>query len=131
MGGYSFGAALAMIASVRYAHVFSMMRVYCNVFSCPKVGCGNADVNWRDFVHSLSNLKVQRIEYGSDPFVDLPEGSSTWVHAGHSLRISSKESNRPKAYKFDKLRPHSNSMKLEVRQRMGSLNKKKKKESHE
>ena len=120
--GYSYGAGLALLSSVRYSHLYSMMRVYCTVYSCPKVGCGVSGINFRDFVHSLSNLKVQRIEYGSDPFVNLPEGSTTWVHAGHSIKISSKTENNnshpPKAYKFDKHRPHPNSIELIVRQRI-------------
>ena len=54
MAGFSFGGALASIASMRYAASNPMLLVSCFAFSCPKVGA----MNHRYYVNSLPNLKV-------------------------------------------------------------------------
>mmetsp|Transcript_22616 Transcript_22616/g.32851 ORF Transcript_22616/g.32851 Transcript_22616/m.32851 type:complete len:799 (-) Transcript_22616:274-2670(-) len=81
--GHSFGAALATIGSLRYAIDHPMMRVSCHAFGSPKVGAQN----FRDLVNSLPNLKVMRVEYGSDPWVFAPEGQG-WVHVGHTIVLN-------------------------------------------
>ncbi|KAL7555321.1 hypothetical protein ACHAWF_019007 [Thalassiosira exigua] len=82
MTGHSFGATMALLASVRYAHSNSQMRVSCTTFGCPKIG----GEGWRQLVHSVSNLRVYRAENGMDPCVALPSGSE-WVHCGHAIQI--------------------------------------------
>mmetsp|Transcript_45579 Transcript_45579/g.84474 ORF Transcript_45579/g.84474 Transcript_45579/m.84474 type:complete len:1077 (-) Transcript_45579:158-3388(-) len=82
MTGHSFGAALAVLAAVRYASARPMMRVLCHVFGCPKVGDGP----FRHWVNSLPNLRVLRVEYGGDPWVHSPEGGP-WTHVGHTLAV--------------------------------------------
>jgi pimeloyl-ACP methyl ester carboxylesterase len=82
MTGHSYGSALATLAGVRYASSRSQIRVCCNVFGSPKVG----GVEFRHWANSLPNLKVMRVEYGSDPWVVAPEGNA-WSHIGHSIII--------------------------------------------
>ncbi|KAL3757486.1 hypothetical protein ACHAWU_000883 [Discostella pseudostelligera] len=82
MTGHSFGAAMATIASFRYASSKPQMRVSCHVFSSPRIG-GEA---WRQLVHSVPNLRVYRAENGSDPYVLMPSGNE-WVHCGHAVQI--------------------------------------------
>ena len=83
MTGHSFGAAMATIASFRYAISKPQMRVSCNVFSSPRVG----GEEWRQLVHSVPNLRIYRTENGADPCVVLPSGNE-WVHCGHAVQIS-------------------------------------------
>jgi len=84
MTGHSFGAALATLAGARYASSRHQIRVCCNLFGSPKVG----GVEFRHWANSLPNLKVMRVEYGSDPWVSAPEGTA-WSHVGHSIVIDS------------------------------------------
>eukprot|EP00559_Dactyliosolen_fragilissimus_P005844 CAMPEP_0184860636 /NCGR_PEP_ID=MMETSP0580-20130426/5496_1 /TAXON_ID=1118495 /ORGANISM="Dactyliosolen fragilissimus" /LENGTH=890 /DNA_ID=CAMNT_0027357833 /DNA_START=310 /DNA_END=2979 /DNA_ORIENTATION=- len=88
MTGHSFGAALATISSLRYASTRSMIMVSCMVFGCPKIGA----LNYRQYSHSLPNLKVMRVEYCLDPWVNAPD-QANWVHAGHSIIINSDPGN--------------------------------------
>ena len=83
MTGHSFGAALATIASFRYATSKPQMRVSCNVFGSPRVG----GEEWRQLVHSVPNLRIYRAENGADPYVMLPNGNE-WVHCGHAIQIT-------------------------------------------
>jgi len=84
MTGHSFGATLALLASMRYACSRPTMIVSCIAFGCPKMGA----LNFRHYVNSLPNLKVMRFEYGSDPWINTPENPA-WVHAGHAVVIDS------------------------------------------
>lgn len=87
MTGHSFGATLALLASMRYACSRPTLFVSCIAFGCPKIGA----LNFRHYVNSLPNLKVMRFEYGSDPWVNTPENPA-WVHAGHAIVIDSQTS---------------------------------------
>ncbi len=82
MTGHSFGAAMATIASFRYASSKPQMRVSCHVFSSPRIG----GEDWRQLVHSVPNLRIYRAENGTDPYVSLPSGIE-WVHCGHAIQI--------------------------------------------
>lgn len=84
MTGHSFGATLALLASMRYACSRPTMVVSCIAFGCPKMGA----LNFRHYVNSLPNLKVMRFEYGADPWINTPENPA-WVHAGHAVIIDS------------------------------------------
>jgi len=84
MTGHSFGGMLALLASMRYACSRPMLMVSCVAFGCPKVGA----LNFRHYVNSLPNLKVIRVENGSDPWIHTPD-NPMWVHAGHNVVISS------------------------------------------
>jgi len=113
MTGHSFGAALGLVASIRFASKFSMLRLFCHIFGCPKIAYVSGQL--RNSAHSLSNLKIIRVEYATDPFVHLPEGSK-WVHIGHSIRVSSTGySKPPNAFKFDRYRPNPNLVKQFLR----------------
>ena len=81
--GHSFGATMATIASYRLATSKPQMRVSCFVYGSPRVG----GEEWRQAVHSVPNLRLYRVENGSDPFVQLPHGSE-WSHCGHAIQIS-------------------------------------------
>ena len=82
--GHSFGGVLALLASMRYANFRPAIMVSCFALGCPKVGA----LNFRYYVHSLPNLKVMRLEYGSDPWINAPD-SPNWTHTGHSIVITS------------------------------------------
>jgi pimeloyl-ACP methyl ester carboxylesterase len=91
--GHSFGGALANLGAVRYASSYSSMTVSCHVFGCPtKVGLAA----YRLLANSLPNLRVLRLEYGSDPYVKGIKGQGsggsgsdqTWFHAGHSIVLT-------------------------------------------
>lgn len=125
MTGHSFGGALATIAAMKYADSCPMIRVSCHAYGSPRVG----GLEFRQLVHSLPNLKVVRLENGSDPYVCMPEGSS-WFHVGHTITLNaaasssfpsvgglmesgnnaSSDSNTVDllAYRFDKERPSAN-----------------------
>jgi hypothetical protein len=81
--GHSFGAAMATIASYRLATSKPQMRVSSFVYGSPRVG----GEEWRQAVHSVPNLRLYRVENGSDPFVQLPYGNE-WSHCGHAIQIS-------------------------------------------
>lgn len=81
--GHSFGAAMSSIAALRYASSNSHVRVSCIAFGMPRVG----GEGWRRAVHSVPNLRVCRVENGTDPYVSLPAGSE-WVHVGHAIQIA-------------------------------------------
>ena len=101
--GHSFGGALATIAAARFANARPMLRFSCHTFGSPKVGTGN----FRQMVNALPNLKVMRVEYGSDPNSKVPAdaGPFKWEHVGHTLAIhvgGGKLPLRPvTAYRFD------------------------------
>jgi hypothetical protein len=82
MTGHSFGAAMATIASLRYAMDNSQMRVLCHAFGSPRIG----GEDWRQLVHSVPNLRIYRVEKANDPFVTMPNGNE-WVHCGHSIQL--------------------------------------------
>ena len=101
MTGHSFGAALATLAGARYASSRHQIRVCCNLFGSPKVG----GVEFRHWANSLPNLKVMRVEYGSDPWVAAPEGTA-WSHVGHSIVIDSAVTSvSDKGFKMGSLHP--------------------------
>ena len=101
MTGHSFGAALATLAGARYASSRHQIRVCCNLFGSPKVG----GVDFRHWANSLPNLKVMRVEYGSDPWVVAPEGTA-WSHVGHSIVIDSAVTSvSDKDFKMESLHP--------------------------
>lgn len=82
MTGHSFGGALAQLSGMRYANARPAIMVSCFAYGCPKIG----DLDFRYYVNSLPNLKVMRIEYGSDPWINTPD-HHTWVHAGHTIAM--------------------------------------------
>merc|ERR1712165_218505 len=82
--GHSFGGVLAQLASLRYACLRPNLFVSCYNFGCPKIGA----LNYRYYVHSLPNLKLMRMEYGCDPWINEPT-QPVWVHAGHCIVIES------------------------------------------
>jgi len=110
--GHSFGGILAQLASLRYACLRPNLFVSCYNFGCPKIGA----LNYRYYVHSLPNLKVMRMEYGCDPWINEPS-QPVWVHAGHCIVIESgnkagksnnddsNSTNTAKAYRFGSSRP--------------------------
>jgi len=111
--GFSQGAALATICASRYASLYPMMRVHCNVFGCPKIG----GEKWRNDTHSLPNLKVIRIQTEDDSSANAPADPS-FLHVGHTILLCSGSSSivknaspslkgkkvdlRALAFKFDK-----------------------------
>lgn len=80
--GHSFGAALSMIASVRYAEKYPMMNVGLHVFGIPKI----SRKIFRLRAHSLPNLRIIRIENGYDIYVHSPL-LGDWEHVGHTIHI--------------------------------------------
>lgn len=110
--GHSFGGVLAQLASLRYACLRPNLFVSCYNFGCPKIGA----LNYRYYVHSIPNLKVIRMEYGCDPWINEPS-QPVWEHAGHCIVIDSslnkagKSANdstagtTARAYKFGASRP--------------------------
>mmetsp|Transcript_26087 Transcript_26087/g.54438 ORF Transcript_26087/g.54438 Transcript_26087/m.54438 type:complete len:761 (+) Transcript_26087:109-2391(+) len=104
MTGHSYGAAMATIAALRYSLSNSQMRVSCHVFGSPRVG----GEEWRQMVHSVSNLRVYRVENGVDPFVLLPAGNE-WIHCGHAIQILGDDCDVAefKARRFDRDRDSS------------------------
>jgi len=126
--GYSFGAALATIAAVRYAEALPMMRVSCHLFGSPIVG----QCEFRNLANSLPNLKIMRVENGSDPFVYFP-GGNQWTHVGHTIAVNGEPASANKseklvtvrAHRFDSSNPRS-SAKLRII--LGKLPKKMKKD---
>jgi len=106
MLGHSFGGALALMGSSRYASLNHMIRVSCLVFGSPRI----AGEKFRNHVHSLPNLKIIRIERDADPFISLPD-ELKWTHVGHSIKLNNHD---VKAYRFDKLRPSSTFVKNSV-----------------
>lgn len=97
MVGHSSGAAMAAIAALRYALANCQMRVSCHVFGSPRIG----GEEWRQMVHSTPNLRVHRIENGSDPYVSLP-GRKEWTHCGHAIQFSGGAAVEFKARRFDR-----------------------------
>jgi len=89
MTGHSFGAALATLCATRYASVQPMMQVSCHAFGSPRVG----GIQFRRFANSLPNLKMIRLEYGHDTFVNMPDSGSFWCHVGHTITISADVAN--------------------------------------
>lgn len=94
-GGHCYGGAMATLAAFRYARIHADLRIAALVTACPKVG----GPNFRLAAHSLPNLKVMRVEYGSSR-------AANSLSVGHTIRIhpsvtTNKVVNHPvKAYKF-------------------------------
>ena len=82
--GYSFGAAMATLAAVRYSNARPMMRVNCTTMASPKVG----SLAFKQMVNSTPNLKMMRVELGQDAKCQLPSHSDA-CHAGHTLLLRS------------------------------------------
>jgi len=111
--GHSFGGALATIGAVRFASARPMLRFACHAFGSPKVGAND----FRQMANTLPNLKVMRVEYGSDANTTYPAdvGTTKWQHVGHSLVIhasvgtnNGKPPSHPvSAYRFDHKKPNS------------------------
>lgn len=101
--GHSFGGALATIAGVRYATLHPVIRANCIVFGSPRIG-GKA---FREYAHSLPNLKVVRLQHENDSaFADSPPESLSFSHIGHTILLEEKKA---QAFKFDKNWKESNS----------------------
>jgi hypothetical protein len=98
--GHSFGGAMATIGAVRFASARPMLRFCCHTFGSPKVGARN----FRLMVNTLPNLKVMRVEYGSDPNTNNPANGTKWEHVGHTLAI---QGGKVLAYRFDNKKPSS------------------------
>ena len=82
MTGHSFGGVLALLSSMRYANVRPQIMISCFAFGCPKIGT----TDFRYYVNSLPNLRVMRVEYGCDPWINAPDHPN-WCHAGHTIAI--------------------------------------------
>jgi len=82
MTGHSFGGVLALLSSMRYANVRPQIMTSCFAFGCPKIGT----TDFRYYVNSLPNLRVMRVEYGYDPWINAPDHPN-WCHAGHTIAI--------------------------------------------
>ena len=82
--GHSAGAAMATLAAARYADMKPHLRIAANVLGSPRIGDGT----WRQFVHSLPNLRIFRLENGQDYTLALPSGKE-WTSVGHCIQISS------------------------------------------
>lgn len=82
--GHSFGGGLATICATRYAALCPMMTVSCHLYGTPRVG----GKEFRRLTNSLPNLKVMRVEHGTDPYVNMPEGAA-WMHVGHTIVVAS------------------------------------------
>jgi len=80
MCGHSFGGALACLSAVRFATRYPIMTVSCHAFGSPKVG----EKSFQDWADTLPNLKIMRLEHGSDPFVKTPDDTK-WTNVGHSI----------------------------------------------
>jgi Lipase (class 3) len=76
--GHAFGAALATLAAYRYAYARSELRVSAVVSGSAKVGLAD----FRISAHSLSNLKVVRVELGY-----ARPTANAGFHIGHTVRI--------------------------------------------
>ena len=110
--GHSFGGALATIGAVRFASARPMQCFSCHTFGSPKVGAHD----FRNMANSLPNLKIMRVEYGSDPNAGNPfdMGPLKWEHVGHTIAIHGSVGTSTKlpaspvmAYRFDKKKPSS------------------------
>ena len=93
--GHSFGGCLATIAAASCAEKYPMMMVNCHLFGCPKIG----NQSFKERSHSLPNLRIFRVEYGSDSCVNSPAGPS-FQHVGHAIviRKMKEKSSRNNAY---------------------------------
>jgi hypothetical protein len=102
--GHSFGGALATTGAIRFASARPILRFFCHTFGSPKVGARN----FRQMVNALPNLKVMRVELGSDLNASGPAdvGSCKWEHVGHTLAI---QGGKMTAYRFDNKKPASTS----------------------
>ena len=81
--GHSFAGGLALIGALRCAEKYQDLTVSGHGFGVPKVG----QSEFRRRAHSLSNLRLIRIEHASDIYVDLPVGQN-WEHVGHTITIN-------------------------------------------
>jgi hypothetical protein len=119
--GHSFGGALATIGAVRFASARPMQCFSCHTFGSPRVGSHD----FRTMVNSLPNLKIMRVEYGSDPNAGNPTdmGPLKWEHVGHTIAIhgsvgtSTKPPAHPvMAYRFDNKKPPPSLLQIRMAQ---------------
>jgi len=82
--GYSFGAALATLAAVRYAKARPMMRVGCLTLASPKVGFSH----FRHVVNTTPNLRVVRLELGGQTETKCQGPTVGGWHVGHTLVLN-------------------------------------------
>ena len=82
--GYSFGAALATLAAVRYAKARPTMRIGCLTLASPKVGFSH----FRHVVNTTSNLKVVRLELGGQTETKCQGPTVGGWHVGHTLVLN-------------------------------------------
>jgi hypothetical protein len=87
--GHSFGGSLATIAAVNCAETNPMMTISCHTFGTPKIG----NLSFKERAHSLPNLRLFRVENGSDWCVNTPSASA-FHHVGHAIVISSRNNDR-------------------------------------
>ncbi|GFH48427.1 hypothetical protein CTEN210_04903 [Chaetoceros tenuissimus] len=127
--GHSFGGAMAILSSMRYANTRGSIMISSYVFGCPKIG----NLDFRYYVNSLPNLRIMRVEYGNDPWINAPE-HPMWSNAGHALSIINCSSNdnadtfddyNVRALKFGDSRPDSKDGKKIVRRISRHANKEK------
>jgi len=81
--GYSFGAAMATLAAMRYATARPTMRVGCLTLATPKVGFSH----FKQIVNLTPNLKVMRLELGGTETKCRGPTVGGW-HAGHTLVLN-------------------------------------------
>ncbi len=86
--GYSYGAALATLAAVRYAKARPMMRVGCLTLASPKVGFSH----FRHVVNTMPNLKVVRLELGGQTESKCQGPTVGGWHVGHTLVLNARSS---------------------------------------
>ena len=114
--GHSFAGNLATIAAVNCAEMHPMMTIKCHTFGAPKIGLPS----FKERAHSLPNLNIFAMEFGSDYYVNQPN-EGCWTHVGHSViisRVGTKKNSSPRkervlaqAFKFGKNKSHPTRMK--------------------
>jgi hypothetical protein len=82
--GYSFGAAMATLAALRYSIARPMMRVGCLTLASPKVGFSH----FRHIVNNTPNLRVMRLELGGQAETKCQGPTVGGWHAGHTLVLN-------------------------------------------
>ncbi len=80
---HSFAGNVATIAAVKCAELHPMMTIKCHMFGSPKMGLPS----FRQRAHSLPNLRIFAIEFGSDYYVNQPH-EACWTNVGHSIVVS-------------------------------------------
>jgi len=87
--GYSFGAAMATLAALRYSIARPMMRVGCLTLASPKVGFSQ----FRHIVNNTPNLRVVRLELGGQAETKCQGPTVGGWHAGHTLVLNRRGNN--------------------------------------